>query len=170
MVQLRLDAACRRPSSDLEWLLGEGKFEARRTEHTKAGADGPGSAGLLSFNQKMTQEEITSATLNGVGGGTSFTKIDATGTATKTGVHSVYHTDAERSDKHELLLNNFSGTGNSHDDGKALEISTPLGQIFPFARTEYFLPCLWCIHSKVLECFWESETFPSRVVVDDVLN
>ena len=30
--------------------------------------------------------------------------------------------------------------------------------------------CLWCIHSKVLECFWESETFPSRVVVDDVLN
>ena len=30
--------------------------------------------------------------------------------------------------------------------------------------------CLWCIHSKVLECFWDSaETFPSRVVVDDVL-
>ena len=27
-----------------------------RTEHTKAGADGPGSAGLLSFNQKMLRE------------------------------------------------------------------------------------------------------------------
>ena len=30
---------------------------------------------------------------------------------------------------------------------------------------------LWCIHSKVFEAFWDgSETFPSRVVVDDVLN
>jgi hypothetical protein len=30
-----------------------------RTEHTKAGADGPGSAGLLSFNQKMLRENYS---------------------------------------------------------------------------------------------------------------
>ena len=47
--------------------------EQLRTEHTKAGADGPGSAGLLSFNQKMTQEEITSGNINGIGGGTDIT-------------------------------------------------------------------------------------------------
>ena len=41
-----------------------------RTEHTKAGADGPGSAGLLSFNQKMTHEELGSATMDNAGGGT----------------------------------------------------------------------------------------------------
>eukprot|EP01043_Picozoa_sp_COSAG02_P125316 COSAG02_NODE_62462_length_266_cov_0.473054_1_plen_72_part_10 len=29
---------------------------------------------------------------------------------------------------------------------------------------------LWCIHQKVFEAFWsEGETFPSKVVVDDVL-
>ena len=42
-----------------------------RTEHTKAGADGPGSAGLLSFNQKMTREELGSSTLDNVAGGTT---------------------------------------------------------------------------------------------------
>ena len=30
---------------------------------------------------------------------------------------------------------------------------------------------LWCIHQKVFEAFWsDGESFPSRVVVDDVLN
>ena len=30
---------------------------------------------------------------------------------------------------------------------------------------------LWCIHQKVFEAFWsEGEGFPSKVVVDDVLN
>ena len=30
---------------------------------------------------------------------------------------------------------------------------------------------LWCIHQKVFEAFWsDGETFPSKVVVDDVLN
>ena len=30
---------------------------------------------------------------------------------------------------------------------------------------------LWCIHQKVFEAFWdEGETFPSRVICDDVLN
>ena len=30
---------------------------------------------------------------------------------------------------------------------------------------------MWCIHQKVFEAFWDQgETFPSRVVVDDVLN
>ena len=28
---------------------------------------------------------------------------------------------------------------------------------------------LWCIHQKVFEAFWsDGETFPSKVVVDDV--
>jgi hypothetical protein len=29
---------------------------------------------------------------------------------------------------------------------------------------------VWAVHSRVLEMFWEGETFPSRVLVDDVLN
>ena len=30
---------------------------------------------------------------------------------------------------------------------------------------------LWCIHQNVFEAFWSGgETFPSKVVVDDVLN
>ena len=30
---------------------------------------------------------------------------------------------------------------------------------------------VWAVHSRVLEMFWDSgETFPSRVLVDDVLN
>ena len=30
---------------------------------------------------------------------------------------------------------------------------------------------MWCIHQKVFEAFWsDGETFPSKVVVDDVLN
>ena len=29
---------------------------------------------------------------------------------------------------------------------------------------------MWCIHQKVFEAFWsEGESFPSKVVVDDVL-
>ena len=57
-----------------------------RTEHTKAGADGPGSAGLLSFNQKMTQEEITSGSINGAGGGTNIDKVNASAGDTKAGL------------------------------------------------------------------------------------
>ena len=47
-----------------------------RTEHTKAGADGPGSAGLLSFNQKMTAEEQSSSDLDFAAGGSARGKTD----------------------------------------------------------------------------------------------
>eukprot|EP01045_Picozoa_sp_COSAG04_P038981 COSAG04_NODE_10702_length_758_cov_0.787557_1_plen_132_part_00 len=46
-----------------------------RTEHTKAGADGPGSAGLLSFNQTMTPEEATSDVLDNAAGGSNTTAV-----------------------------------------------------------------------------------------------
>ena len=112
-----------------------------RTEHTKAGADGPGSAGLLSFNQKMTHEEVDSAALDFVGGGSDTTKDNATAGATVAGLSTVYSTPDERSDKHEILLRNASGsTIAAHADTKAIEISTPLGNIFPFCRTEYMMP------------------------------
>ena len=109
-----------------------------RTEHTKAGADGPGSAGLLSFNQKMTHEEVDSANIDFTGGGSNTTKADATPADTVAGLSTVYSTPDERSDKHEILLRNASGsTITAHGDTKAIEISTPIGNIFPFARTEY---------------------------------
>ena len=113
-----------------------------RTEHTVAGADAGGSAGLLSFNQKMTQEDVVNDDIDGAAGGTDLTKADAGAAATVAGLPTVYHTTDERSDKHELLLNNFSGKAKADDgaDASALEISTPLGQMFPFARTEFFLP------------------------------
>jgi len=80
-----------------------------RTEHTKAGADGPGSAGLLSFNQKMTHEERGDANLDFTGGGSDPTKNDATAAETVAGLPAVYKTTDERSDKHEILLRNASG-------------------------------------------------------------
>ena len=82
-----------------------------RTEHTKAGADGPGSAGLLSFNQTMTPEEVTSDVLDNAAGGSHTTVVDnATLANTKTEINrGLFHKAAdERSDKHELLLNNCS--------------------------------------------------------------
>lgn len=112
-----------------------------RTEHTKAGADGPGSAGLLSFNQKMTHEEVDSANIDFAGGGSVVGKANADAANTVAGLNTVYSTPDERSDKHEVLLRNASGsTIAAHGDTKAIEISTPIGNIFPFARTEYMLP------------------------------
>ena len=112
-----------------------------RTEHTKAGADGPGSAGLLSFNQKMTHEERGDANLDFTGGGSDPTKNDSTPAETVAGLPAVYKTTDERSDKHEILLRNASGsTIAAHANTKAIEISTPLGNIFPFCRTEFMLP------------------------------
>ena len=113
-----------------------------RTEHTKAGADGGGSAGLLSFNQKMTPEDLNSADLDALAGGSTPGKSNSTAAETQAVLSKVYTTPDERSDKHELLLNNFSGDALADDgsDAKSLEISVPLGQLFPFCRTEYFLP------------------------------
>ena len=111
-----------------------------RTEHTTAGADAGGSAGLLSFSQKMTPEDVISADLDAKAGG-SGAVADANDAVTRAALPTNFTTTDPRSDKHELLVNNFSGDAKAHDTvGNALEISVPLGQLFPFARTEYFLP------------------------------
>jgi hypothetical protein len=113
-----------------------------RTEHTKAGADGGGSAGLLSFNQKMTPEDVQAdaANLDSLAGGSAVGQVTATAAATVPVLKTNYTTTDERSDKHELMVNNFSGDGKAVDgsDASSLEISVPLGQLFPFARTDVF--------------------------------
>ena len=113
-----------------------------RTEHTKAGADAGGSAGLLSFSQKMTPEDIIDADLDAFAGGSTAGKTDSSDAETRAALPTNYTTPDDRSDKHELLLNNFSGNAKAANggDGESLEISVPLGQLFPFARTEYFIP------------------------------
>ena len=61
-------------------------------------------------------------------------------TALNTGV---YHTTDERSDKHELLLSNCSAQAKAANgsDTKSLEVSTGIGQIFPFCRQDSaFIP------------------------------
>jgi hypothetical protein len=113
-----------------------------RTEHTKAGADAGGSAGLLSFSQKMTPEDVIDVNLDALAGGSTAGKTDSSDAETRAALPTNYTTPDERSDKHELLLNNFSGDAKAADgsDADSLEISVPLGQLFPFARTEYFIP------------------------------
>ena len=114
-----------------------------RTEHTKAGADGPGSAGMLSFNQTMTQEEFSAANLDFTAGGSDDAKDDALMANTKAALPKVFSTTAERSDKHEVLVRNCSADALAADGSqtKEVEISTPLGQIFPFCRQDKaFLP------------------------------
>ena len=111
-----------------------------RTEHTRAGADAGGSAGLLSFNQKMCREDLTSNLVDGAAGGSSAAVATAAAADTREALASHYHTTDERSDKHELCLNNFSGAAKlaNGTNAEAVEISTPLGQMFPVARTEFF--------------------------------
>ncbi len=152
-----------------------------RTEQTKAGADGPGSAGLLSFNQQMLREnnDIAAGEIvrRSTGGTPSLIGIApngdiiplnaATDTVTKFLNELTFHSDEERSDKHQLLIKNCSaiskpGPGNTDgavtDGGNGatatragtsldgtetdpFEISSPLGQMFTFCRqTKAFLP------------------------------
>lgn len=113
-----------------------------RTEHTKAGADGPGSAGLLSFNQKMTAEEQSSSDLDFAAGGSARGKTDGSMADAKIALPTVYSTTDERSDKHEVLVRNCSAAVKSADGSgtQAVEVSTPLGQIFPSCRTQTFVP------------------------------
>ena len=119
-----------------------------RTEHTKAGADGPGSAGLLSFNQKMLRENYSS-----VQPALAATMPDGTGTGDANARFQylkdrTFHSDDERSDKYELLVQNCSSIDRVNGDAAAVadnvdqvEISSPLGQVFTFCRqTKAFLP------------------------------
>eukprot|EP01047_Picozoa_sp_COSAG01_P025880 COSAG01_NODE_1650_length_9626_cov_46.037367_2_plen_527_part_00 len=113
-----------------------------RTEQTKAGADGPGSAGLLSLNQTMTREERTSAAVDVAAGGT-LAANDANDATTRGVAPELYETTAPRSDKHELLLKNCSADAKNADgsDTEAVEISAPLGQTFAFCRQDKaFIP------------------------------
>jgi hypothetical protein len=113
-----------------------------RTEQTKAGADGPGSAGLLSFNQTMTREEFTSGDIDVAAGGT-LAANNAGDANTRTIAPKLYETTAPRSDKHELLLKNCSADSKNADGSgtQAVEISAPLGQTFAFCRQDKaFIP------------------------------
>ena len=134
-----------------------------RTEHTKAGADGPGSAGMLSFNQTMTQEEFSAANLDFTAGGSDDAKDDALMANTKVALPKVFSTTAERSDKHEVLVRNCSADALAADGSqtKAVEISTPLGQIFPFCRQDKaFLPnTQWRIDLTINDKFAEDMFF-----------
>eukprot|EP01048_Picozoa_sp_COSAG05_P004531 COSAG05_NODE_248_length_12946_cov_85.003737_6_plen_509_part_00 len=105
-----------------------------RTEHTKAGADGPGSAGLLSFNQKMLRQNHFVDGTDNSGGASGDERAAAAAIG--------FTSDDERSDKYELLVQNCSNVTHANaDETEAVEISSPLGQVFTFCRqTKAFLP------------------------------
>ncbi len=135
-----------------------------RTEATKAGADGPGSAGLLSFSQKMVRENSSKDT-------TDINDDDANLLAAQ----NAFHSEEDRSDKYELLLQSCSGNDLAAGDVKAVELSTPLGQMFTFCRqTKAFLPnmefsVMLTISSKFREdMFFEQdlESVPCGLVGD----
>eukprot|EP01044_Picomonas_judraskeda_P037093 COSAG03_NODE_16680_length_395_cov_0.361486_2_plen_58_part_01 len=57
----------------------------------------------------MTPEDLNSADLDALAGGSTPGKSNSTAAETQAVLSKVYTTPDERSDKHELLLNNFSG-------------------------------------------------------------
>ena len=106
-----------------------------RTEGTKSGEQAGGSAGLLSFNQKMTHEETPAKVRNFLcaegNGGTGTESDDNSAFAIGLGMFS---TKDERNDKHQLLLNNASAlftpeghlrSGNSGVTGANMPKITP---------------------------------------------
>ena len=147
-----------------------------RMDNTSAGADmGGGTAGLLGFSQKMVQSEEhlspadlaavkagNGGTAAGAGADSSAAAAAAGGWNAATALQAAVPTD-ERSDKHELLLNNCSNKRRS--DGRVfsttavaagasyvgaddtsvapspIEISAPMSQGFAFMRQKRaFLP------------------------------
>jgi len=147
-----------------------------RMDNTSAGADmGGGTAGLLGFSQKMVQSEEhlspadlvavkagNGGTAAGAGADSSTATANAGGWTAATALQAAVPTD-ERSDKHELLLNNCSNKRRS--DGRVfsttavaagasyvgaddtsvapspIEISAPMSQGFAFMRQKRaFLP------------------------------
>ena len=145
-----------------------------RTEHTKAGADGPGSAGLLSFNQKMTHEDVTSTTLDNLAGGSNTTPVTAaSGADSLTALNTdIYHTTDERSDKHELLLNNSSGSTKTNGEAATpIEISAPLGQLFTFCRQEKaFIPNVSFLMQLTINSDFASDMFFSKQLRGEASN
>jgi len=147
-----------------------------RMDNTSAGADmGGGTAGLLGFSQKMVQSEEhlspadlaavkagNGGTAAGAGNDSSTATAQAGGWTAANALQAAVPTD-ERSDKHELLLNNCSnkrrsdgsvfsttavaaGNGYAGADGNSvapspIEISAPMSQGFAFMRQKRaFLP------------------------------
>ena len=137
-----------------------------RTEATKAGADGPGSAGLLSFSQKMVRE-------NAVGNkaldddGEAIAADDQDDTTNLAAAKRAFYSDEDRSDKYELLLKSCSGQDITAAGTEAVEISTPLGQMFTFCRqTKAFLPnmefsVMLTISSKFRQDMFFEQALPS---------
>ena len=147
-----------------------------RMDNTSAGADhGGGTAGLLGFSQKMTQsdEHFSVADVRKIqpaeGGGntddgqTTTSQEGNPGGWTAANALDPFLTTDERSDKHQILLNNcsnkrrsdgkvFSTTAVAGGDGYAgtdadsvapspVEISAPMSQGFSFMRQKRaFLP------------------------------
>ena len=139
-----------------------------RMDNTTAGGDmGGGTAGLLGFSQKMTQSDahFSIADVRKVqpaeGGGNPVTTEPTTDQRDNAGGYvaaaalGAFVTTDERSDKHELLLNNCSGkrrrdgrpfatnttASDTHEAPSAIEISAPMSQGFAFMRQKRaFLP------------------------------
>ena len=135
-----------------------------RTEHTKAGADGPGSAGLLSFNQKMLRENHVPVAVVGTTAGAA--------TLRKALKNVAFHSDDERSDKYELLVKNCSSIDRTNasaaavlNDTDAVEISSPLGQVFTFCRqTKAFLPNMQFQIQLTISDNYEKDMFYTQVL------
>eukprot|EP01043_Picozoa_sp_COSAG02_P044690 COSAG02_NODE_4016_length_5901_cov_42.404688_5_plen_558_part_00 len=175
-----------------------------RMDNTTAGADmGGGTAGLLGFSQKMVQSEehlspadlaAVKAQNGGNAGGDNANSSAATAGAGgwdgATALQAAVPTD-ERSDKHELLLNNCSnkrradgkkfaknGTAGGNDYAGAnaesvgpspIEISSPMSQGFSFMRQKRaFLPDMqfqwsYTINPDFAQDMFFSEFVPAAV-------
>ena len=110
-----------------------------RLEGTKAGAAAAGSAGLLSFDQRMHHDELP-----GTGPGNEAYDYDGMG-AIQAGVAPAFndttlasHEDEVINEKHRILLDAARAggfnAGAAQDTAREHQLSTPLGQMFTFFR------------------------------------
>ena len=113
-----------------------------RLEGTKAGAAAAGSAGLLSFDQRMHHDELA-----GTGQGNEAYAYDAAGVRQAAaapafmGTVLAHHEDEVINEKHRILLDaaraggfQAAGGGAADDTAREHQLSTPLGQMFTFFR------------------------------------
>jgi hypothetical protein len=110
-----------------------------RLEGTKAGAAAAGSAGLLSFDQRMHHDE-----LGGTGQGNEEYAYDAAGVRQGgaapgfMGNVLAHHEDEVINEKHRILLDAARAggfnAGAALDTAREHQLSTPLGQMFTFFR------------------------------------
>jgi hypothetical protein len=113
-----------------------------RLEGTKAGAAAAGSAGLLSFDQRMHHAELAgTGTGNGTYAYNAAGVLQAAGAVGIVGTTAAIHEAEIRNEKQRMLLDAAAagvvagGFGNANGDQARLhEISTPLGQQFTFFR------------------------------------